>query len=842
MCCGDTLDGALRHTKLEVYAPHGDAPEAVGWLTEIGITTCNISLGSQITPHSFVVGEKLTDMKDDHIIRYGPVDPTDDWQGKENKIPISFVITQFHIILIYEDSYLAINKLNRKCVHFEDFPINKCGSAKDVAVMDSTIFVICDSQIFQIRPHNEQRDVWELYLSKNEFHNALQYATTNWQKQKVLRREAEFYFNSGSYEEAAIKFTELSNLNATKMKRRGNHPTDVTERSHDVAAIQEEDAALDVTFEEIALKFLNVGATDALMRFLTEKLNRININDKTQRSILATWLCEMHLAKINESSNNPDDEAAAIDDFDEFFTEHKEILKECKDVVSTLISSHGRPKLLIDFARSQQDWEFVVTYYVQNGDYDNSIKVLGTLPSPHLFEDLYYTFAPVLMYKNPVATVDMLIKIKALNPKRLIPALMRYDTVDTMISAITGNVPSYKSVSGGGGGGGSRLMMDGDPSMMNAQNGMDFDFDVETIRKKSTIVEDIDEVKTSGNHLNDPLRFEQYGGGGIGNSDGRIRSSQTVSEEHANQAIRYLESCITSKHEKAKDSTIHNYLVSLYCKQRTEDALLKFIESQRKKPIFDVKYALRLCHQENKTRSCVELYKIMKLYQEAVMLALNIKDNHFHLAKSIALEFKEVEPTKKAEQKNLWLIIAKHVVSTSDNDNVDSVLRIIGESHNVLSIEDILPCLNNFTKIGPFKKNIKESLERYSKDIHKLQNEMTQYTKNADDIRHDTKKLLDRSAMVTSNRKCDLSSQNVLGSQFLLFPCTHVFRLDALLNRIQQYRRQNNKTLLRKSMAESQLMEIASEQCPLCGDMMIDEVTRPFVDETDLREAREWQI
>ena len=823
-------DGALNHTKLEVYGSFGDGAEAcaVGWLTEIGITTCSVSLKSQIRPHSFVVGEKLTDMNDDHIIRYGPVDPTDpsdDWQGKENEIPISFVMTQFHVILVYKDGYLAINKLNRKCVHFEHFPANKYGSAKDVAVMSSgdndhdyLIFVMCDTGIFQIRPQNEKRDVWQLYLSNNKFDNALQYATTNWQKQKILRGEAQFYFNAGSYEEAAIKFAQLSHVNATRLK------TDVTEHSHDVVAIHEEDAALDVTFEEIALKFLNVGATDALMRFLTEKLNLINKNDKTQGSILATWLCEMHLAKINQSSNNVDDTAVAIDDFEEFFTQHKNILAQCKDVVSTLISSHGRSKLLIDFARSQEDWGFVVRYYVQNGDYDSSIKVLGSLHNPHDFEDLYYRFAPILMCKNPVATVNMLLKVKGLDPKRLIPALMTYDTVDTMMAPITGNVPypSYKS----GAVGGARLVTD-------VRSGMDFDFDVTTLgaRKKSSMVEDIDEVKTSENQLNDPLRFEQY-----------VSPRQSVSEQRANQAIRYLESCIQSRHKNATDSTIHNYLVSLYCKQRTEDALLRFIESQRKQPIFDVKYALRLCHQENKTRSCVQLYKIMKLYQEAVLLALNIKHNHFHLAKSIALEFQQVEPTKKAQQKNLWLIIAKHIVSTSDNDNVDSVLQTIGESHNVLSIEDVLPCLNNFTKIGPFKKNIKESLERYSKDIDKLQNPMTQYTKNADDIRHDTKKLLHRSAMVTSNRKCDLSAKNVLGSQFLLFPCLHVFKLDALLNKIQQHRRRNKLPLLRKSMAESQLMKIASQQCPLCGDMMIDEVTQPFVDEADVLEAHEWQM
>ena len=108
------------------------------------------------------------------------------------------------------------------------------------------------------------------------------------------------------------------------------------------------------------------------------------------------------------------------------------------------------------------------------------------------------------------------------------------------------------------------------------------------------------------------------------------RNRADASAEHRNQAIRYLKYCIDSKNEN-QGSTIHNYLISLYCKQRSEAELLKFIEQQKVRPLFDVKYALRLYHQEHKTRSCVELYKIMKLYEEAIRLALTVPYNHYEL-------------------------------------------------------------------------------------------------------------------------------------------------------------------------------------------------------------------
>ena len=390
------------------------------------------------------------------------------------------------------------------------------------------------------------------------------------------------------------------------------------------------------------------------------------------------------------------------------------------------------------------------------------------------------------MYANPQKTVDMLIRVPMLDPKKLIPALMRYDTQQF----------NKKDV------------MDDEP--ITSGLGM-------TFGDTKDNDDDQDDMKM-----------------------GRNRAD--ASAEHRNQAIRYLKYCIDSKNEKSKDPAIHNYLISLYCKQRTEAELLKFIEQQKAKPLFDVKYALRLCHQEHKTRSCVELYKIMKLYEEAIRLALTVPYNHYELAKRIAKRLGEKQSIHKNEQKRLWLIIARHVVDKLESDEIKEVLQIINES-SVLSIEDILPHLKDFTEIGPFKKDIKASLEKYSQQIIKLQREMDDYTSNAEEIRKDTKQLLLRSSMITSNRKCDLSGKPILNTQFILFPCTHIFRFDELCKRIEEYRKQIGE--YQPFQTRQEFMEYASRQCALCGDMMIDQVTRPFIDydnEDDRKEAISWSV
>jgi hypothetical protein len=89
------------------------------------------------------------------------------------------------------------------------------------------------------------------------------------------------------------------------------------------------------------------------------------------------------------------------------------------------------------------------------------------------------------------------------------------------------------------------------------------------------------------------------------------------------QAVRYLEACV--KVFGNTDPAVHNYLLSLYVKDQSEDNLLTYIISQNEAPIFDVNYALRLCLANNKTASCVHLYALLGQFEMAVELALTVR-------------------------------------------------------------------------------------------------------------------------------------------------------------------------------------------------------------------------
>ena len=83
---------------------------------------------------------------------------------------------------------------------------------------------------------------------------------------------------------------------------------------------------------------------------------------------------------------------------------------------------------------------------------------------------------------------------------------------------------------------------------------------------------------------------------------------------------------------------------------------------QRKRPVFDLKYALRVCTLEGRDRACVYIYSAMGLYEEAVELALSKVD--VELAKENA---SLPDDDDKELRKKLWLRIAHHVIEKERN-------------------------------------------------------------------------------------------------------------------------------------------------------------------------------
>lgn len=118
----------------------------------------------------------------------------------------------------------------------------------------------------------EDRHVWELYLEKGQFESALSYCKNAAQKDKVWTAQADHYFNAKNYKLAAPYYGKTLK-----------------------------------SFEEVTLKFINIGEHDALKTYLLHKLESINshkVKDETQLTLITTWLTEIYLDRLNQLKDN----------------------------------------------------------------------------------------------------------------------------------------------------------------------------------------------------------------------------------------------------------------------------------------------------------------------------------------------------------------------------------------------------------------------------------------------------------------------------------------------------------------------------------------------------------
>ena len=311
-----------------------------------------------------------------------------------------------------------------------------------------------------------------------------------------------------------------------------------------------------------------------------------------------------------------------------------------------------------------------------------------------------------------------------------------------------------------------------------------------------------------------------------------------------NHAVRYLEHCV--KENGNQDPAIHNYLLSLYAEDEDDAELREFLASPGCS--FDLKYALRVCAQRERTHACVLIYQMMGLFEEAVDLALKVG---VELAKECA-----TKASDEAARKRLWLKIARHSIDASKD--VKSAIALLRETDS-LKIEDILPHFPDFVVIDDFlKSEVCSSLNEYNGSINALVGEMEEFTENAKLIRADIDAQGHQHENLTGSQTCGLCGSKILDGRrdFYVFPCTHAFHCGCLLDEVARHLNEKGlekvetlRKLLTASDAaaesakwQSELDEMVASSCPFCGDLMISSIGEPLISAADDAEARLWDL
>ncbi|KAK6466222.1 vacuolar protein sorting-associated protein 18-like protein [Huso huso] len=312
--------------------------------------------------------------------------------------PISIVLTQFHFLLLLPDRVKAVCILNGQVVYEDVFP-DKFGSLKKMN-KDSAgglVWIYTEKAVFRYHIQREARDVWQMYMSMSKFDLAKEYCKDRPEcLDIVLAKEAEHCFQNKKYLESAKCYALTQNY-----------------------------------FEEIALKFIDAKQEDALKEFLMKKLNNLKPSEKTQITLLVTWLTELCLNRLGTLEGDESKRSIFLESREEFrkflsSSKIKECLYNNRTTIYDLLASHGNVEDMVFFSVIMQDYERVISHYCQHDDYEAALEVL----SKHRDEKLFYKFSPVLMQHIPKKVVDAWIQMgKKLDSKNLIPALVNYSQI-----------------------------------------------------------------------------------------------------------------------------------------------------------------------------------------------------------------------------------------------------------------------------------------------------------------------------------------------------------------------------------------------------------------------------
>lgn len=377
-----------------------DADRIFAWLSAQGVllgklqtTTTSASLGSTVFNQSKMISRSA-------------IPPSESASGRKRATqePIaSIALSQWHALCLVEGRMVALQRLDERVVY--DQVVIEPGESALCLLADqkkNTYWLFTTQRIFEIVVTKEDRNVWRIMLQEGQFSLASQYAKTPSQKDAVAIASGDHLISKGRYLEAANVYGKSSR-----------------------------------PFEQVALTFIDHGEQDALRKYLTTKIATYRKSSTMQRTMIASWLIEIFMSKMNslddtittkaqltENTNTVEtkDELTTVRrEFEDFVTRYKSDL----DAKTTyeIISSHGREQELLSYATAINDYTYILSYWVQRERWQKSLDVLKRQNDPSIF----YRYSSVLMAHAPTELVDVLMRHPDLDPLKLIPALLNYN-------------------------------------------------------------------------------------------------------------------------------------------------------------------------------------------------------------------------------------------------------------------------------------------------------------------------------------------------------------------------------------------------------------------------------
>lgn len=327
-------------------------------------------------------------------------------QGPDNIGAIA--LTQWHILSLVGDRVIATNRLTGQLVseHDDVLTAGQTPIGFSVDLQKNTFWLFTSGEIFEVVVRDEDRDIWKIMMEAGQFEPAMQHAHTQVQRETVAAAYGDDLAGKGRWTEAAAVYGRSSK-----------------------------------PFEDIALSIMDNNQPDALRKFLLTKLAATKKSAVMQRIMIASFLIEVFMSKLNSLDDNIITQAELSEgltsgesrkQLDEVRKEYREFVDKYKDdldprTVYEVVSAHGREEELMYFASAINDYNYVLSYWVQRQRWPEVLGVLKKQTDPEVF----YRYSTVLMTYVPQDTVEILMRHSDLKPRKLIPALLEYNRAFT---------------------------------------------------------------------------------------------------------------------------------------------------------------------------------------------------------------------------------------------------------------------------------------------------------------------------------------------------------------------------------------------------------------------------
>lgn len=382
-------------------SPHDDSgpDRAYAWLSSHGVfngkllnTPADNNLGTRVFSESKMLPRSQIVTSDASGRRRATSEAID-----------AIILTQWHIVSLIGGRVVTTNRLTGQTV--SEHNVIRAGQQAigfSVDMQKNTFWLFTSGEIFEIVVDNEDRNIWQIMMKQNQFESALLHAGSQTQKETVAAAYGDHLASKGHWTQAATVYG------------RSNKP-----------------------FEDIALSIIDNNQPDALRQFLLTKLAATKKTAIMQRMMVATWLVEVFMAKLNSlddtiitqaelsESLNPTQSRKLLDsvrkEYHDFINKYKHDLD--RKTVYEVISSHGREEELLYFANAVNDYNYVLSYWVQRERWSEVLNVLKRQTDPEVF----YRYSSVLMSHVAQEVVDILMRHADLKPRSLIPALLEYN-------------------------------------------------------------------------------------------------------------------------------------------------------------------------------------------------------------------------------------------------------------------------------------------------------------------------------------------------------------------------------------------------------------------------------